>query len=44
MEAILTVFGTVVKTLEGDGHIRKCNQGWTGSYGNVWEVVLGYAS
>ncbi|OWT43020.1 restless-like transposase [Pochonia chlamydosporia 170] len=42
LEAILTVFETVVKTLEGDGHIRKRRQGWTGSYGNVWDVVLGY--
>ncbi|KAM3451250.1 hypothetical protein NHJ6243_009632 [Beauveria neobassiana] len=42
LEAILTVFETVVKTLEGDGHIRKRKQGWTGSYGNVWDVVLGY--
>ncbi|RKK15430.1 hypothetical protein BFJ67_g17957, partial [Fusarium oxysporum f. sp. cepae] len=41
-EAILTVFETVVKTLEGDGHIRRRKQGWTGSYGNIWDVVLGY--
>ncbi|KAL6406014.1 restless-like transposase [Ilyonectria robusta] len=33
---------TVVKTLEGDGHIRRRKQGWTGSYGNIWDVVLGY--
>ncbi|KAG4272711.1 hypothetical protein FPRO04_14627, partial [Fusarium proliferatum] len=42
LEAILTVFETVVKTLEGDGHIRRRKQGWTGSYGNIWDVVLGY--
>ncbi|KAM3537905.1 hypothetical protein ARSEF1564_009174 [Beauveria bassiana] len=42
LEAILTVFETVVKTLEGDGHIRKRKQGWTGSYGNIWDVILGY--
>ena len=42
LEGILTVFETVVKTLEGDGHIRKRKQGWTGSYGNIWDVVLGY--
>ncbi|KAF4472338.1 restless-like transposase [Fusarium albosuccineum] len=42
LEAILSVFETVVKTLEGDGHIRRRKQGWTGSYGNIWDVVLGY--
>ncbi|OBS17570.1 hypothetical protein FPOA_11975 [Fusarium poae] len=42
LEAILTVFETAVKTLEGDGHIRRRKQGWTGSYGNIWDVVLGY--
>nr|CEG03782.1 unnamed protein product [Fusarium acuminatum CS5907] len=42
LEAILTVFETVVKTLEGDGHIRRRKQGWTGSYDNIWDVVLGY--
>ncbi|KAG7420561.1 hypothetical protein Forpi1262_v016237 [Fusarium oxysporum f. sp. raphani] len=42
LEAMLTVFETVVKTLEGDGHIRRRKQGWTGSYGNIWDVVLGY--
>ncbi|KAM5527209.1 hAT family dimerization domain protein [Fusarium oxysporum f. sp. phaseoli] len=42
LEAILAVFETVVKTLEGDGHIRSRKQGWTGSYGNIWDVVLGY--
>ncbi|WKT53885.1 Parallel beta-helix repeat [Fusarium oxysporum f. sp. vasinfectum] len=42
LEAILTVFETVVKTLEGDGHMRTRKQGWTGSYGNIWDVVLGY--
>lgn len=42
MEAILTVFETVVETFEGDGHIRRRKQGWTGSYGNIWDVVLGY--
>ncbi|RKK93598.1 hypothetical protein BFJ70_g17727, partial [Fusarium oxysporum] len=42
LEAILTVFKTVVKTLKGDRHIRRRKQGWTGSYGNIWDVVLGY--
>ncbi|RYP57026.1 hypothetical protein DL770_010776 [Monosporascus sp. CRB-9-2] len=28
LEAILTVFETVVKTLEGDGQVRKRRQGW----------------
>jgi hypothetical protein len=32
----------VVKTLEGDGNIRRPKQGWTGSCGNIRDVVLGY--
>ncbi|KAG7425037.1 hypothetical protein Forpi1262_v013698 [Fusarium oxysporum f. sp. raphani] len=42
LEAILAVFETVVKMLEGDGHILRSKQGWTGSFGNIWDVVLGY--
>ncbi|KAJ3568927.1 hypothetical protein NPX13_g6255 [Xylaria arbuscula] len=41
IEGILTVFETVVKTLEGDGKAR-IRPGWSGSYGNVWDVVLGF--
>jgi hypothetical protein len=32
----------MVKTLEGDGYIRWRKQGWTGSYGNIWDMVLSY--
>ena len=42
MEAILAVFETVVKTLEGDEYIRRSKQGWTGFFGNIWDVVLSY--
>jgi hypothetical protein len=41
-ELILTIFETVVKTLEGDGQIRTRRNGWQGLYGNVWDVVLAY--
>lgn len=42
LEQILTVFETVVKTLEGDGQIRKRCNGWLGSYGNIWDAILGF--
>ncbi|PNP52918.1 hypothetical protein FNYG_15795 [Fusarium nygamai] len=29
-------------TLEGDGQIRKRKRGWTGSYGNIWDVIQGF--
>ncbi|KAL6406035.1 restless-like transposase [Ilyonectria robusta] len=28
--------------LEGDGQIRKRKRGWTGSYGNIWDVIQGF--
>ncbi|KAF5576969.1 restless-like transposase [Fusarium pseudocircinatum] len=42
MEKILTHYENVVRTLEGDGQVRKIGPGFTGSYGNVWDVVLGF--
>jgi hypothetical protein len=42
LEEILTAFETVVKTLEGDGQVRKRKHGFVGSYGNIWEVILGF--
>jgi hypothetical protein len=41
-ESILTVFKTVMKRLEGDGHIRTRRSGKDKSYGNVWNVILAY--
>ncbi|KAJ3578354.1 hypothetical protein NPX13_g2213 [Xylaria arbuscula] len=37
--AILTHYESAVKLLEGDGIQRK-RRGWTGSYGNIWEVIF----
>jgi hypothetical protein len=31
-----------VKTLEGDGLIRKRKRGYIGLYGNVWDVLNGF--
>jgi len=42
IEEILTEFETVVKTLEGDGQVRKRKHGFVGSYGNIWDVILGF--
>ncbi|KAJ8128713.1 hypothetical protein O1611_g4924 [Lasiodiplodia mahajangana] len=42
IERILSVFEDVVRGLEGDGHIRKRRRGWTGSYGNIWDVIIGF--
>jgi hAT family C-terminal dimerisation region len=39
---LLTVFEDAVKTLEGDGMVRKRKKGWVGSYGNPWDVIIGY--
>ena len=30
------------KLLEGDGHIRDRERGFTGSYGNIWQIVQAY--
>jgi hypothetical protein len=32
----------MVKTFEGDGQVRIHQNGWQGSYGNVWDVILAY--
>jgi hypothetical protein len=42
LESILTVFETVVKTLEGDGQVRLHHCYWLGSYGNMWDVLFGF--
>lgn len=42
LSEILEHYGTVVKTLEGDGQIPKRKGGETRSYGNVWDVILGF--
>lgn len=39
---ILASFESVVKVLEGDGQIRRRKHGFEGSYGNSWEVLLGF--
>ena len=39
---ILTSFKGIVKVLEGDGQIRRRRRGFEGSYGNSWEVLLGF--
>ncbi|OWT42252.1 restless-like transposase [Pochonia chlamydosporia 170] len=39
---ILGYYEDAVKTLEGDGLIRKRKRGYTGSYGNVWDVINGF--
>lgn len=41
LEKILTQYETVVRTLEGDGQIRRRRGGFEGSYGNIWDVILG---
>lgn len=42
IESILTTYETFLRTLEGDGEIRLRSRGFEGSYGNVWDVVLGF--
>ncbi|KAJ6436396.1 C6 finger domain-containingprotein [Purpureocillium lavendulum] len=39
---ILGYYEATIKMLEGDGQIRKRKRGWTGSYGNIWDVVQGF--
>jgi len=39
---ILGHYEDAVKTLEGDGLIRKRKRGYTGSYGNIWDVLNGF--
>jgi hypothetical protein len=42
LESILTVFETVMKTLEDDGQPRIRRHKRIKSYGNVWDVILGF--
>lgn len=39
---VLTYYEATIKMLEGDGRIRKRKRGWTGSYGNIWDVIQGF--
>ncbi|KAG7403263.1 putative AC9 transposase [Fusarium oxysporum f. sp. rapae] len=39
---ILSYYEATIKMLEGDGQIRKRKRGWTGSYGNIWDVIQGF--
>ncbi|KFA68053.1 hypothetical protein S40285_09700, partial [Stachybotrys chlorohalonatus IBT 40285] len=39
---ILQSFEDAVKALEGDGIQRKRKQGYFESYGNVWDMIVGY--
>jgi hypothetical protein len=36
------MFETMVKTLEGDGQIRIRRHSRSDSYGNIWDVILGF--
>ena len=40
--SILQSFEDALKALEGDGIQRRRKQGHFESYGNVWDVVVGY--
>ncbi|RYP70591.1 hypothetical protein DL769_004913 [Monosporascus sp. CRB-8-3] len=42
--SILNFYEFTIKNLEGDGLQRKRRRGWTGSYGNIWEIVFGLSS
>ncbi|KAM3561796.1 hypothetical protein ARSEF4850_003029 [Beauveria asiatica] len=45
LEHIVIILGhyeNAVKTLEGDGIARKRKHGYTGSYGNIWDVIHGF--
>jgi hypothetical protein len=39
---ILALCESVVQVLEGDGQRRRRKHGFEGSYGNSWEVLLGF--
>ena len=39
---LLGFYEDAVRTLEGDGQLRKRKRGLVGSYGNVWEVMQGF--
>jgi hypothetical protein len=42
LERLLTVFETVVKTLKSDSQIRIRRHSRSNSYGNIWDVILGF--
>jgi hypothetical protein len=42
LESILSTFETVVRTLKDDGQFRQRGNGRLESYGNVWNVILGF--
>jgi hypothetical protein len=42
LQRILAVYETVVRTLEGDGQVQLHHCGRSASYGNVWDVILGF--
>jgi hypothetical protein len=42
LATLLGFYEDAVKTLEGDGQLRKRRRGWAGSYGNAWEVIQGF--
>jgi hypothetical protein len=42
LKSILTVFETVVKTLKGDGQPRIRRHKRIKSYGNMWNIILGF--
>jgi hypothetical protein len=42
LESILTIFETIIKTLEGNSQIRLRHHHRLGSYGNIWDVLLGF--
>ncbi|KAM0664406.1 hypothetical protein ACQRIU_006988 [Beauveria bassiana] len=39
---LLGFYEDAVRTLEGDGQLRRRKRGWVGSYGNIWEVIQGF--
>lgn len=42
LETILAFFEATVIQLKGDGQVCQRKRGFTGSYGNVWEVLQGF--
>jgi hypothetical protein len=42
IHTFLKFYEDAIKVLEGDGIARKRKCGFTGSYGNVWDVIQGF--
>jgi hypothetical protein len=42
LKRILAVYETVVRTLKNDGQVRLRHYSRSASYGNVWDVILGF--